>query len=280
MKPLADHGTTARAKGRPDAGIKGCPCLPCREAERRYSKRRRYLNATGRTVMVDVEPAAAHLDALFDAGAGWVQLAAATGCSNSSLSVIRRRVPPQIRRITANKILAVQPGDARPPRRPIDATGARRRIQALMAIGHSLRAISAAAEGLHTCIIRKILGGQLGVVTTHTADRVAAAYRKLAATPGDNQRARNRAQHFGWPGPLAWGDIDDPNAEPEVETAPVQESRKDVADVRADEIQHLGRFGISDYEIARRVGVTPGYVRSQLTGSRAPGWRDKQKEAA
>ena len=74
-KPLPEHGTNARAKGRPATGVPRCPCLPCRAAARAYEKRRRVLNATGRTLRVPVEPVAAHLDTLFAADAGWMQLA-------------------------------------------------------------------------------------------------------------------------------------------------------------------------------------------------------------
>ncbi|MFG7942924.1 MULTISPECIES: helix-turn-helix domain-containing protein [Streptomyces] len=280
-KPLADHGTTARAKGRPSQGIKGCTCEPCRDAEARYDKRRRYLNATGRTVTIAAEPVADHINTLFDAGAGWTQLAAATNCSTATLADIRNGNTQTVRRTTANKILAVRPGEAQPPRRPIDATGTIRRIQALVAIGHSLRAL-AAESGSDYALLRSLLRSPHSNISRLTADRVACAYRKLAGVPGLNQRARNRAAAEGWPSPLAWGDnIDDPQARPDCEAGADQITASQLAAARAADIRHLGRFGIPHREIAARVGVTEAYVRAQLAGHRLPGRpRTRLQEAA
>lgn len=260
-KPLADHGTTARAIGRPTQGIKGCRCGPCKEAKSRYNKRQSLLMATGRALTVDAAPVAAHIDALFAAGAGWTQLAAVTACSQATLSNIRRRRMPRIRRSTAVKILAVQPGDARPPSRGIDPTGTRRRAQALMAIGHGPLAIGIASN-LDPATIHDVVSGTYPHVTPRVANSIAKAYRKLALTAGTNTRARNRAAANSWPGPLAWGDdIDDPAAVPD--TGDQVKKLSDAA-VRAADILHLGSFNLPEHEIAARVDVTPQYVRAQL----------------
>lgn len=256
--PLPRHGTYARANGRPSRGIKGCRCPRCRRAEAAYTKRRNYLNATGRPLRVDVEPAAAHLDALFDAGAGWTQLAAATGCSTSTLHLIRRRTSPKIHRTTAVKILAVRPGQAQPARRPVSNIGTRRRIQALMAIGHSMRDIATAAHGIDISVVREALNGARRTgVTAQTASRIARAYRTLAARPGTNTRARNRAAAAGWPGPAAWDDIDNPSEQPDLSgitatTRPLK--KRGEADVMAAEVHHLAALGESTYAIAKQLG--------------------------
>ncbi|SDN18648.1 helix-turn-helix domain-containing protein [Streptomyces wuyuanensis] len=213
-KPLADHGTTARAKGRPSGGIPPCPCRPCRDAENAYDKRRRYLNATGRTLMVDTAPVADHIRDLFNAGAGWVQLAAATGCSSSTLHKILTGRIPQCRRTTANKILAVRPGDAIPPGRLVPAIGSIRRIRALLAAAHPCKAISI-ASGVEHSMISDLVNGSLSVVKLHVAQRIDAGYRKLAGTVGTSTRSRRRAERNQWAPPAAWDDLDNPAAHPE-----------------------------------------------------------------
>ncbi|MEU2566579.1 helix-turn-helix domain-containing protein [Streptomyces althioticus] len=216
MKPLAEHGTTARAKGRPAAGIPGCSCRPCRRAENAYDKRRRYLNQTGRTLMVDTAPVAAHLRDLFDAGAGWVQLAAVSGCSSSTIYNLLCEKNPQCRRTTANKLLAVRPGDCIPDHRRTDATGTVRRTRALMARAHACRTISKAC-GVDHSVLSELLAGRIDVVTIALARRVDNGFRQLAGSTGDSVRSLNRARREGWAPPVAWDDdtIDDPNAHPE-----------------------------------------------------------------
>jgi lambda repressor-like predicted transcriptional regulator len=216
VKPLAEHGTTARAKGRPSAGIPGCPCPPCRNAENAYDKRRRFLNQTGRTLRVDTAPVAAHLRGLFAAGAGWTQLAAISDCSTSTIHNLLAEKNPQCRRTTANKILAIQPGDAIPEHRGVPAIGTIRRIRALMAQAHTCKAISASCRIDHSTVT-DLLVGRSDVVTLGLANRVADGYRALSRSSGTSTRSLNRARREGWAPPAAWDDdtIGDPDAHPD-----------------------------------------------------------------
>jgi lambda repressor-like predicted transcriptional regulator len=216
MKPLAEHGTTARAKGRPSAGIPGCPCPPCRRAENAYDKRRRFLNQTGRTLMVDTAPVAAHLRGLFSAGAGWIQLAAVSGCSTSTMHNLLTEQNPRCRRVTANKILAIQPGDAIPNHRSIPATGTIRRVRALMTLAHTCRAISQACRIDHSTL-SDLLAERLDSVSLGLANRVDDGFRALSRTTGASARSRNRATRERWAPPGAWDDdtIDNPDAHPD-----------------------------------------------------------------
>lgn len=283
--PLADHGTTARAKGRPARGIAGCPCDPCRDAERRYDKRRRVLNATGRALMVDSQPAADHLRRLLSAGAGWNQLAAASGCSSSSMSAILRGLRPTIRRTTADKLLSLRAGDCIPGRRMVDATGSIRRVRALQAIGHTCKVIARVAGVDHT-VTNDLLNSRPRELTRRVADSIGAAYEQLRHTdPSDTgahsqgvSRAKIRARREGWADPTWWedyGGLDDPSA-PETEPDDLPGAHT-VARYVAAEIQHLARYGLPVEDIARRVGHSPKYVREQIAGTRAPGWRDRQR---
>lgn len=270
MKPLADHGTTARAKGRPSASIKGCPCRPCRDAENRYGKRRRYLNATGRTINVPAEPIAQHLDNLFAAGAGWTQLAAATECSSSVLCSIRKRQQPIVRRTVANRILAVQPGDAIPPGRPVPAIGSIRRIQALLAAGHRCKDIAEASD-LDGSTIRILLNDQPDKTTRHVAERLASGYSKLAATPGTFARSLNRATREGWHTIEYWEDvdrIDDPTFDPNA-----RDSRAKAIGENALEL--IDQQGYTRRDAAARLGVSLSTLEVNIRR-----YRDELQEAA
>lgn len=267
-KPLPPHGTTARAKGRPSAGIKGCPCLPCRDAENHYSKRRRYLNDTGRTFMVPAAPVAEHLRTLFAAGAGWNQLRDVAESSNATISGILHGKSAKIRRTTANKFLAIQPGDATPPGRRVPAVGAIRRTRALLAIGHSCKAIYNASTVQHSKI-SILLGGTVDTVPKHVHERIALGYTKLAVTPGTSMRSFNRAARQGWPSPAAWDDIDDPQAVPDTGRNDTELGRRELAALRREEITHLAAYSIPENEIAARLAMAPAYVHDLIRDMKA-----------
>lgn len=100
--------------------------------------------------------------------------------------------------------------------RTIDATGTRRRIQALMSIGWSGGRIMAELgwPGAN-------LGAQFyqqARVHRRTAERVSAVYVRLADTPGPSSRTRKLAARKGWLEPLWWDadTIDDPAYNPHV----------------------------------------------------------------
>ncbi|MEV4970617.1 hypothetical protein [Streptomyces scopuliridis] len=214
MKPLADHGTTARAKGRPAAGIKACPCRPCRDAENAYDKRRRFLNETGRAVRVDSTPVTAHLKALFADGAGWDPLVAVTGCSSSTLVAILHGQRPKISRRVASQILAVNAQDAIPPRQRIPGIGSVRRCRGLIAAGHRVLDITESSP-LDNSTVRYLINSAPERVTLPTAAGVLAACAQLAKRSGTSRRSLNRAAREGWAPLAAWDDIDDLNAQPD-----------------------------------------------------------------
>lgn len=90
-----------------------------------------------------------------------------------------------------------------------------RRIQALRALGWTQQAI-AAAGGVSTGTINSI--GRSPSVEPGTFQTVQRAYRALAMKPPPTgryaQRNRNYALRQGWPPPLAWDRIDDPDEAP------------------------------------------------------------------
>jgi hypothetical protein len=216
--PLPPHGTSARGTGRPGQGIPGCKCQPCRNAKNKADSMRALANLSGRPVRVPAAPVAAHVRALLDAGMGWVRI---TRAAHSSSCTLARILNGQelIRRTAAERILAVKYRPA--PGRTVNATGTRRRIQALMAIGHTITGI-AAESGVDHSVIHDILNGAANVRGV-TYDRIAAAYDWLAGGPPADVRpsaatvSRKRAAREGWAPPIAWDDdrIDDPAATPE-----------------------------------------------------------------
>ena len=88
-------------------------------------------------------------------------------------------------------------------------------------------------------------------VALATHDRIAAAYDELAMRPGPS--ARNR--RLGYPPPLAWDDIDDPAATPDLG------ARARGFDL--DEWMHLVNGGTSPDEASARCNVTTPYVKER-----------------
>lgn len=215
-KPLQPHGTTARAKGRPAAGIRRCSCYRCRNAENRYNKQLRYLNATGRPARVPAAPVVEHLKALKAAGMSWSEIRVASGSSDRSMIALLYGGREMVLRSMAERILAVQ--SVRSATVTTDATGSIRRVRALYAAGHMQRDIASAA-GVDRSTVSELLGGGVERVRVATAEAVRRAFGVLEMRPAPGGkgavRARHRALREGWAPPLAWGeDIDDPAAVP------------------------------------------------------------------
>jgi hypothetical protein len=102
----------------------------------------------------------------------------------------------------------------------VDATGTRRRLQALIAIGWPRRALAERLGTRPANILRQRR------VRAGTARRVARVYDQLSMTPGPDPRCAEAARRRGWAPPLAWDDdqIDDPRAQP---AAPLGEPAAD-----------------------------------------------------
>lgn len=273
-KPLAPHGTYARFVGRPGAPapIPGCRCKSCKSAGAAYCARRYLMTATGRQLTVDPARAAAHVEMLLAGGASWTTLKAA-GCDNQTVRRLLNRTGGPIHRRTENKILAIRLQDVLSPHRRLPAAGSVRRIQALVAIGHTLTGLAKACDCSRSQLYRLIVG-ELPDVSAAEAQRITNAYTVLARTPGTSARSRMRAKRAGWAGPMEWGpDIDDPTAQPEPEPAEPARSKGELARERAAEVAHLAQYGETIEGIAARTGLSVSYVRELLAGRRGPGWR-------
>jgi hypothetical protein len=163
----------------------------------------------------------AHVEALREAGIGVDQIARLAGLSASHVRELvphartGRRPIQRVRPETAQRLLAIALADAnRAPRSHVDATGTRRRLQALVAIGWTHTALAAELCRSATSLARSMTSE---TVTPKTARQVSDLYDRL----WDNRpqhatdeeltavnAARALAARHGWPPPMAWDDID------------------------------------------------------------------------
>ncbi|MER6492640.1 hypothetical protein [Streptomyces griseorubiginosus] len=217
-KTLPAHGTYARGNGAPGYR-KPCKCVPCYKAMRRARKQYAVNRQLGRPGLVDAAPARQHLQ-LLQLTMTWGQICEASECQADNLRSIAAGRHTQIRRETHNRIMAVK-AQAPAPGKYVDATGLRRRLQALRAIGWSAQ-ILAAKAGSAEARIQRICAGEQPTVRQVLAEKILKLYAELSQTPAPAGRSATRAKNHaianGWAPPVAWDDdtIDDPAAQPEL----------------------------------------------------------------
>ncbi|MET9222405.1 hypothetical protein ABZX65_27075 [Streptomyces sp. NPDC003300] len=225
---------------------------------------RRYLNRKQRELnthrgipnRVNATQARQHLTLLRQT-MGWTDIAAATGCSACHLRAILSGATLTINRVTHDKILntpaAVTPSGGL----YIDATGTRRRIQALMARGHSQQAIADAATTTQHRISVISLGAPR--VRQTIADRIANAYRQLADRDGTSKRALFLAAKYQWHDTEFWDDvdrIDDPDFDPGAKQLRIDQVGEDAT--------WLKQAGLTVDQIAHRLGISRDYAEKGL----------------
>lgn len=266
-----------------------CRCEQCRTAQRRYLKRwhlDRLQGAPSRKV--DAAPVHAHLRALMDAGMTPNAICHAAGWKsrNSIVSITRQT---SVLRATADKVLAITPVDTR-PHGYIDATGTRRRLQALAVNGwpHRLLAAQLGADAKGTLTVQN---GTTRTVRRATAHAVAALYDELWDQPGPSRRSRTCALRNGWLPPLAWDDdtIDDPQATPDTGTATAASHGRPRQHVIEDYLDTWDHHGGDLRLAADRIGMTWAALTQAVMRAKREGaditwhnvYRSKQaKEAA
>lgn len=263
-----EHGTPAKYT------MEGCKCVLCRKAVSDYAVHRNRLIAYGRwDPYVDAGPVRAHIEQLQAAGIGWKRVARLAGLAPSTVEKILYGAPyrgmgpsKRIRHATADKILSVQVGiEALGGAAVVDATGARRRLQALVAIGWSQSKL-ASRLGMERSNFGALF--ERGQMRAETVRAIRDLYDELWSTlpPQEEHRdkiAANRARRYaaerGWAPPMAWDDdtIDDPAAEPS--GMDVQGPSRRLPE--ADELLWLVRMGETDAALAARFGVEEESVR-------------------
>jgi len=222
---------------------------------------------------IDAEPARRHCRNLMAAGVAITRIAKASGVSTAVISRLlyacNNRPPSRhLRQQNANSLLNIRPQDV--VTGYTDATGTRRRIQALMAIGWTQLSLGP-HFGCHPRYVTYLM--RRPSVYGTTAVNVAAAYDRLwnkeplrhGVPLGPSNWVRNYARTQGWPPPAAWDDdaIDDPNRGPETGEG-IEMSRRELAQYRLGEIEFLSSFNVPEHEIADRLGMSREYVRDLI----------------
>lgn len=231
--PRAQHQHGTRAAYVRDQ----CRCRGCTIANTAASNQMHRERAFGRwTPYVDAAQARQHIQVLRDVGIGVDQIAKLAGLSSSHLRGLiypsSRGKPPfqKVRRETAERILAVPAEDtSRAANSHVDATGTRRRLQALVAVGWAQAWL---AHELHRspANLRRSMTSES--VTARTAQLVNDMYERLwDAAPPDQVPAQRRASDaartfaadHGWLPPLAWDDIDQDDDPDPLPSDPINE---------------------------------------------------------
>ena len=239
-----------------------CRCRACADANAAASTARTRERTYGRwSPFVDAEPLRQHIARLRAHGIGINRIAELAGLSPGHIRALiyaRGHGTPPFRRVraeTADRLLRVQPDPtARAPRSQIPATGTRRRLQALVAIGWPVSWL-AAELGREPNNLRRTLTSHS--VTVATAQQVAALYDRTWNIPPTPQTradraavaaARQTAARNHWLPPLAWDDIDtDPDPKP---TEGTSDTTPDVLDEIAIE-RALAGDGIGLAQLTR-----------------------------
>jgi transcriptional regulator with XRE-family HTH domain len=246
--------------GKRSGYLAGCRCDPCWTAHRRYCKA---YTLDGRRRTVPAERAQEHVTTLLD---HMTIRGIAEAAGVSQVTVRKVLEGGRIHARTSAKVLAVRPvlAGAWVPIR-----GITRRVQALNALGWSLRVIAENA-GLSESELQNIANGANRFVMTNTADAIHRVYEDMsmrlprAVTRPERSavgRARNSAAARGFVPPLAWDDID---RDPHPITVP------DVKDDGAADVEWMARAGESLTGAAARLRVSPDTLEARIRRAGRP----------
>ncbi|MFZ4150467.1 hypothetical protein [Streptomyces pseudogriseolus] len=239
---------------------RGCRRNECRTADRIYRKQYELRRLQGIPSHIPGPVVASHIRLLVDSGHTIRGIARTANVSERAINYITNG-QKNVTLAKAHALLAVKPLQE-PPR--VNPVGTIRRVHALAFIGWPVE-WTAAQAGIHPSYLFGIIGGRLRTIPRYVEQRVAALYREYSYRPGSSEFTRSIARRNGWHGPLAWDDISDPAAEPEV-TEPYEAFPKFERDPdRKAEIAHLDSLGESVASIAKQLGNTEKYIRDQLT---------------
>jgi lambda repressor-like predicted transcriptional regulator len=208
-----------------------------RAAYNRWCRRRRQLIAAGQwEPFVDAEPVRQRIRAINQAGMSTSVLTEKLGLPPTALDhVMWKRhgvASALVRRETAEAVMSYWPSlDDFPAYALIDATGTRRRIEALFTLGWTQRYLSGRSGVSERSFSRALAKPR---VTADLARKVASLYDELWKRPPYEpeiaavaaHRMRLHAAAMGYVGPLAWDDdtIDDPSALPQTDADRPEES--------------------------------------------------------
>lgn len=264
---------------------KACRCDLCKKANADFARARRKAIAYGRgELFVPIEPVQQHLLWLQSKGWSVGRLAEASGAGRHNITSALYGSYKTISKLTAGRILAL---DDAPERnlKSIDNRGARRRCEALQAIGFSLN-FQAKYMGIKIQNLFQIVNRD----TCHpdTIERIAKMYDALAWTrpqptsqheKAGMTRALNKAKKFGYTPPAGWDDIDRDDAPVQVRRDPdfvdplKLEIRLAGGKVRFNQAESfaathkLAKMGYNQLEIANLLFITQTAVQKRLARS-------------
>lgn len=220
-------------------------------------------------VRTDAKPVSDHIRRLHASGLTDRRIATIAGLAPETVSSFtkpinrpgtRRSVKRTCHPAVAAAILAINPADQIPGF--VDAVGARRRVQALVARGwpleHIARRVGISGNHMRLIIAQPRLYGR----TAHAIVRVYDELRSLQPTrhgvaPAQVKRARDRAGREGWPTVAYWADrmdvIDDPDFEPMYGI-----TRREIIAQDANLIMRT--TGVDKTAAAERLGVSRSYI--------------------
>lgn len=251
-----------------------------RDEEDRRRGQRHGLTGLGRTqAEVPVQPIRDHVLGVMHASAlSAPQVAELAGIPGSTVeNVLYDRNKKTVRTGIAEKLLTVTASARLPERGNVPATGTSRRLQALSAAGHPLRALAGRA-GITYGHALQLRDGERVSTTSATARAVRALYGDLQLGPPQDTRGeriavaktRSHAAAHGYAPAGAWDDdeIDDPDARPRWEWVRSEDDGKrryGAKDELAEDLRGLTRLGgTSLAEAANHLGISEEYAATVL----------------
>lgn len=227
--------------GDPTCADYGCKRTECLKARRDKQKRNKYLRVTGRPGVVGPARAAAHIARFRAAGLPDKDIMQRLQVTRNTFYRIMRGL--DLSRAVEQRILAVPVPEGQPENQnlaAIDATGAHRRLQALVVMGWPAEEL-ARRLAVHDLWLVRTFRRQR--VSFAVAARVRDLYDELwnarpelhGVCPAAAEEARLWARVEGWGSPLAWDEetIDDPSAQPALDAeAPAPEADPETAAAR------------------------------------------------
>lgn len=152
----------------------------------------------------------------------------------------------------------------------VPSIGARRRIQALLAVGWSRPQVAREAGWESSGALRYVMRSDTMTRATH--DRIAETYERLCMKTPPNEmvarRVKTWARKGGYAPPLAWDNIDDPNERPDLGSLDHDIDRVVVSRILAHDAS-LARTAT----VAERRAVVAAWPGSLAELERMTGWK-------
>ena len=265
MPAMTAHTCEKHQPGRTCYIAHKCRCDGCRTDATAWTRRWKWRKQHGGSIMVPTDLIRRHLERLEASGMTLAQIARLSGVDTHTLSRAKYGETKSIMRRNAEAVARIKPGAEEGDWR-VPSLGTTRRLQSLAAIGWS--AADLAPElGFTPERVRALRSGRRPAVTSATHRHVDEVWERLAMQPRPGVRMRAMAERGGWPPPLAWDDIDDPDEHPTGWRPDAQVARPNGS--TAENVRFLRELGESDEAIAHRLGIDVQSVQ-----------RARQREAA